>query len=483
MGEIFATTRLYVTGMTCAGCEGILENVLKETPGVMGAKANFGGGYVDVLHERDVSPETLSKSVENAGDYSVIAGERKSSGGFRAIIAVSAALIVFFVLRYFGVDPALVPMIDPSVGLGFLFLIGLTTSLHCVGMCGGIQIAQCSGEPSGERAWIPALLYNSGRVVSYTLLGGIIGMAGSVLSFSPRVQGGIMLTAAVFMALMGLNSLLPEIVRFRFALPSALATLRNRLSNGRGAFVIGILNGLMPCGPLQAMQLYALGTGSFIGGASAMFAFSLGTAPLMFALGAASSLLTRKFRGIMKVAGGGLLLVLALFMAQNGLALAGFSGFCGLGGRADDAAFVASSSSLPSPASSGRTAEASEQVVVVDVSSRGYAPVSIPAGVPVKLVFRATERSLNGCNNAIVIPALNLRLRLKPGDTESPVFIVEKPGILAYSCWMGMIPGRIDVVEASASSAPAVDRFPVTNFGPRADAAPPSTGSCCDTGR
>lgn len=473
MRENCETTRLYVAGMTCAGCEGILENALKETPGVLAAKANFGGGYIDVFHEGDVSAETLSQSVENAGDYSVTTGERKSSGGLRAIIPVSAALIVFFALRYFGVDPALVPMIDSSAGLGFLFVIGLTTSLHCVGMCGGIQIAQCTRAPSGERALIPAFLYNSGRVVSYTLLGGIIGMAGSVLSFSPRVQGGIMLVAAFFMALMGLNSLLPDMVRFRFALPSTLSTLRNRLSNGRGAFVIGMLNGLMPCGPLQAMQLYALGTGSFIGGASAMFAFSLGTVPLMFGLGAASSLLTRKFRGIMKVAGGGLLLVLALFMARNGLALAGFAGFCTFDGRGKDAAFVDFSSSPSSPAvSSVQTAEASERLVVVEVSNRGYATVSIPVGVPVKLVFRATARSLNGCNNAIVIPSLNLRLRLRPGDTATPVFMADAPGRILYSCWMGMIPGIINVVEQGDLPPSSVEKFPVTPFGPRVDAVP-----------
>jgi plastocyanin domain-containing protein len=85
--------------------------------------------------------------------------------------------------------------------------------------------------------------------------------------------------------------------------------------------------------------------------------------------------------------------------------------------------------------------------VVVDVSPRGYAPVEIPAGVPVKLIFRAPQGSLNGCNNAIVIPGLNLRLPLKPGDTETPPFIAKNPGFISYSCWMGMIPGRITIVE------------------------------------
>jgi len=62
------------------------------------------------------------------------------------------------------------------------------------------------------------------------------------------------------------------------------------------AAACGLLNGFMPCGPLQAMQLYALGTGSFIAGATSMFMFSLGTVPLMFGLGAISSIAGGKLR-------------------------------------------------------------------------------------------------------------------------------------------------------------------------------------------
>ncbi|MDO9508486.1 MAG: sulfite exporter TauE/SafE family protein [Thermovirgaceae bacterium] len=452
MGGKDVLIRLHLRGMTCSGCERIVENTLREIPGVLNAKANYGGGFVDVVHDGTLSPETLSRAVEEAGDYSTAAKGKNTSGDPAAFIPVGLAVMLFLVLRYFGVDPALVPTISASAGLGLLFIIGLTTSLHCVGMCGGIQIAQCTGDPGEGRSLIPSILYNAGRVVSYTLLGGLIGMAGSVLSFSPRVQGSIMLAAAIFMALMGLNALLPDLVRVRFGLPSGLAVLRKRLSKGRGSFVIGLLNGLMPCGPLQAMQLYALGTGSFLAGASAMFAFSLGTVPLMFSLGAVSSLLTVKYRRIMRAAGGGLVVVLALFMAQNGLALAGFSGSLNSVSRSGAAEFAASGSSaaeLPpvsSPAAVANTV-AVEQVVVVNVTSRGYASVRAVAGVPIRLIFRAGPGAINGCNNAIVIPSLQLKLSLKQGDTEAPVFTPEKAGIINYSCWMGMIPGRIEIVE------------------------------------
>jgi sulfite exporter TauE/SafE len=94
---------------------------------------------------------------------------------------------------------------------------------------------------------------------------------------------------------------------------------------GRGPFIVGLLNGLMPCGPLQAMQLYALSTGSVIMGAASMFVFSAGTVPLMFALGAVNSVLNARFSRVMTTVSAVLVLVLGLAMLTNALALLGIN--------------------------------------------------------------------------------------------------------------------------------------------------------------
>src|SRR5665647_2658897 len=99
------------------------------------------------------------------------------------------------------------------------------------------------------------------------------------------------------MVVMGINMLvlIPALRRIQIHIP---AGIRNKLmgkSGERGPFIVGLLNGLMPCGPLQAMQLYALGTGSALAGALSMLIFSLGTVPLMFGFGAISTMLSKKF--------------------------------------------------------------------------------------------------------------------------------------------------------------------------------------------
>ena len=102
------------------------------------------------------------------------------------------------------------------------------------------------------------------------------------------------------------------------------ASLIGRLKSG-SSFVIGLLNGLMPCGPLQAMQLYALSTGSVLRGVLSMLAFSLGTVPLMFSFGLISGGLNRKYSHVMLTVSALLVFVMGLNMMGNGLALSGVS--------------------------------------------------------------------------------------------------------------------------------------------------------------
>ena len=96
-----------------------------------------------------------------------------------------------------------------NASLFMLFVVGLLSSLHCVGMCGGIMLTQTLDKDnllvSKKSSFNTALKYNLGRVISYTLLGGIIGALGSVFSISMKMQGFIQLFAALFMVIAGLN--------------------------------------------------------------------------------------------------------------------------------------------------------------------------------------------------------------------------------------------------------------------------------------
>ena len=191
----------------------------------------------------------------------------------------------------------------------------------------------------------------------------------------------------------------------------------------------------MPCGPLQSMQLYALSTGSPIKGAMSMLLFSLGTVPLMFGLGAISSLLSKKFTHKMMTVSAVLVVVLGVSMFSSGMSLSGFS--------------------LPTMAIGNNTdgqdkneAKVNDniQTVTTKLSSGRYEPITVKKGIPVKWIIKAEKKDINGCNNEIYIPKYNIEKKLAVGDNIIE-FTPTESGTFAYSCWMGMIRSKITVVD------------------------------------
>ena len=170
----------------------------------------------------------------------------------------------------------------------------------------------------------PSFLYNLGRVISYTVIGGIVGGLGSVISFNGVMRGAVALFAGVFMIIMGLNMLhiFPWLRRFSLRMPKFL--FKNMRGKSNSPLYVGILNGLMPCGPLQAMQLFALSTEDPIKGALSMMAFSIGTVPLMFTFGALSSIISKKLTAKFMMLSAVLVMILGLGMLNTGLSMSGF---------------------------------------------------------------------------------------------------------------------------------------------------------------
>jgi sulfite exporter TauE/SafE len=292
----------------------------------------------------------------------------------------------------------------------------------------------------------PAILYNAGRVVSYAAVGGIVGALGSVIAFSGTLKGIVQIIAGIFMMILGLNMLGMFGFLRAFALrpPKFLARFLER-GKRRGPLFVGLLNGLMPCGPLQAMQIYALSTGSPLKGAMSMLFFSLGTVPLMFGLGAFGSLMSRKFAGRVMKAGATLVIVMGVVMFNNGTALSGLD--MGFGGSGEPVSIAAQ------PGAQAMMAESffgEAQELTTPLTRRGYPPLTVKVGIPVRWNLYADKGTLNGCNRSIVIPEYNIEKRLEPGDNIIE-FTPARTGKFRYSCWMGMIRGTITVLDADAA--------------------------------
>ena len=341
------------------------------------------------------------------------------------------------------------PQAESGMGYGMLFLIGLLTSVHCVGMCGGINISQClpgntqsNIVKKGQHTLRPGILYNAGRIASYTVIGGFVGGIGSFISFSGAARGIVQLAAGVFMIIMGLNMLniFPWLRKITPKMPKVFINKKNKQIKSTGPFYVGLLNGLMPCGPLQAMQIYALSTGDPFKGALSMFLFSLGTTPLMFGLGSLSAYLSKKYTVKILKASAVLVVVLGVVMLNSGMSLSGFT---------------LSSISRPGGFQSGNFAviENDLQIVTSKMFPGRYEPITVQKGIPVNWTIKAEQGDINGCNNSIIVPAYDLGKKLEPGDNIIE-FFPDETGEIVFSCWMGMIRSRISVVDDLDSVQP-----------------------------
>ena len=449
---------LKIEGMVCVNCENLIEDILLDNNGVNKVEVSYTKGLAKInYNENKTSINDLIRVISENGykviDFSNEVNEDLSNKNKKSkkrdidcankdedntFLIIIIILGVILLLKKFGVSNifSVFPTPNENTSYSMLFIIGLFTSLHCVSMCGGINLSQCINYndtiDKGTLSTIkPAFLYNLGRVISYTIFGAIVGGIGSIISFTGWMQSLIQLIASIFMIIMGLNMLniFPWLRKLNPRMPKIFAK-KFKSKNNNSPFFIGLLNGFMPCGPLQAMQIYAISTGSVTKGAISMFLFSLGTVPLMFGLGTLSSYMSKKFSNKIMKFGAILVIVLGFSMFNNALALSGIN------------------FSQGSENDSGVRAEIQDNIQVVTTMLKGgtYEPIIVEVGKPVKWNIQVSNGSLNGCNNKIIIREYEIEKSLEMGDNIIE-FTPTEAGTYTYSCWMGMLRSKIYVVN------------------------------------
>ena len=346
--------KFFVEGMTCTGCEGRIQRILERQDGVVSVQADYGRATVTVAYdESKIDPETmvalLKKQDYGLKEYSeeiALVGQSGRKGALDKgegnnlslfqFAAISVLIVALYIIIKYTVGFNILPEVQSSMGFAALFVVGLLTSLHCVAMCGGLAVSQCVAAADTQKrllgetktGWTTlrtSLLYNGGRVISYTVIGGLVGALGSAVSFSGWARGIVAIASGLFMIIMAINLLgvAPSLRKFMPRMPAALRGFSMKFGRGKSPLVVGLLNGLMPCGPLQGMQIYALGTGSAVMGAASMFFFSLGTAPLLIGLGSVTSLFGGKLTAQMMKVSALVILALGFVMISRGFALSG----------------------------------------------------------------------------------------------------------------------------------------------------------------
>jgi sulfite exporter TauE/SafE len=167
---------------------------------------------------------------------------------------------------------------------------------HCIGMCGGIVIAYSStkvqAQWSKQKQSVAHLFYSIGRVVTYMILGAVFGLIGSVVTFNDTTNGLLLFITGFIMLLVG-ASLLGKL-KFLTLIEHSISKQawyqksfkRLIASNSLSSFyLLGMLNGLLPCGFVYFFAITAASTANAVYGALVMLIFGLSTIPALFSLG------------------------------------------------------------------------------------------------------------------------------------------------------------------------------------------------------
>jgi uncharacterized protein len=429
-----------VDGMTCKSCEKTLDNQLSKLDGVIEHEIDFVSETAKVsFNPKKISKEEIFSKIEEKG-YSC--STKKSKSWFGWAFGIMGIIIAFYFLIQLT-NKINLPEISQNMSYGLLFVVGLLTGFHCISMCGGFVISYTAKDAKeGKKSYKSHFLYGSGKLISYTLIGAFFGLIGSIIAFTPMMRGIAGLLAGLFLILFGLKMLnfIPLLRHLQFKTPKFLNKFIGEKQNS-SPLVIGLLNGLMiACGPLQAIYIMAAGTGSVLEGAKLLFFFALGTLPVMIGFGFFATLVSSKLTHKILKASGVIVIILGIIMINNGLALTG-SGydFNSVVTSVSANAGISDSESIP-------TITNGYQEIRMTVDNSGWTPDKfiLQKDIPVKWIIEGVE--INGCNNAIQVPSLGLNFDIELGE-QIIEFTPTEEGIIAWSCWMGMIPGTFIVTE------------------------------------
>lgn len=445
-----------ISGMQCADCENNIEETVSALPGITHAKANFSDETLTLeLNPDAISLKTVCAAIKARG-YSCRNQKRKKSSIFseRFILIMLAMVGIIGLLQLNTVIHLDLSFeaIDKNAGYGVIFLIGVLTSFHCIGMCGGFVLSYAAdGAKAGQSSYLNHVVYGIGKTVSYSAFGALFGFIGGAVSFTIGMRSLAMALAGVFLMIYGLSLLdaFAGLRRFHIRMPRDLvrnlSEIRRRTSN---PLVIGLLNGLMiACGPLQAMYIMAAGTGSPLQGAALLAAFALGTLPVMFVFGLLSTLITANVsRHLLKISGLVIMLLGAVMLNRSLLLSATGYDVNSLLTRASLQISTFLEGWRKSDAEGPFHIQEGYQIVYTEAESYQYIPsrYSLKNNVPVKWIINVKE--LSPCNQRIIVPDLNMTIDLKAG-LQMVEFIPNKAGVISWSCAMGMIPGTFVVKD------------------------------------
>ena len=318
----------HVSGTHCASCKIFIEDSLNEQDIVRSARVDLKKEIVEVETDTEENAEELARILtstiqSNGYTLSVEKSTKIKEEGdviWKALPIGLGLLVLFFLLQKSGIlNLGLGGQTTPTAS----FIIGLIASVSsCLAIVGGLVLslsAKVSQDNISDTKTFT--LFHTGRIVSFALLGGVLGAVGGAIGINFTFTALLGILASVVMLLLGLN-LVGVFAKNKVSLPSNLFNFFRKIEHKTlTPLILGFATFFLPCGFTQSMQVSALSSGSFVSGMLIMFAFALGTLPMLLLLSFGSaSFAHSKYAPLFFKSAGVVVIGLGLFALLAGLA-------------------------------------------------------------------------------------------------------------------------------------------------------------------
>jgi uncharacterized protein len=441
----------YISGMHCPGCETFIERSIRGLKGIRDANVSLASSTVVIEAESQQAMPTvedLNRRFKKNG-YSFSDQRLKQPfqpGKVLAVIGFSLVIILLFFLaeqyQWLGFL-----YIDSSSSFLVYVLFGVAAGFSsCAALVGSLLLSvqeqwiknQTSQNKNG---FYPFLLFNGARVISFMVLGGLLGMLGSLFQFSLAASAVLTILISILIIIIGLQMLG---VPFAQKIPLTFSgewisrvTNKPALKTNMMPITIGIITFFIPCGFTLVAQAQAIRSGNFIAGMTILLAFALGTLPVLLIISYSSIKLHQnpKFSSSFRLFSGLLIVFFAAYTIVTQI-------------RMLDPSLLRQDQS-PALSAQAPILDDDSQVQLMQMEAKGfeYFPdvIKIKAYQPTR--FEIFSNGSLGCANAVYARGLYPDVIILNPGLNVVEFTAPAPGTYQISCSMWMVRPITVVVE------------------------------------
>lgn len=448
-----------IKGMHCKSCTVMVGDELSKIPGVKHASVSLKTNTATIRYTDEPSDSQISRAV-NAAGYTVgfdkkTLFSRDESTYFTLFTSLICIFIIILVFQRLGFSGININGLGSNKGIMAL-AVGLTAGFStCMALVGGLvlglssRFAEMHQSATATQRFRPHLFFNLGRIVTFFILGGVVGLFGSFLKLNGSITGLLTIGIGLVMLVLGLQltEIFPKLANKGITLPAWLAKAlglnqqKQKEYSHKNALILGGLTFFLPCGFTQAMQLVAIGSGSFVTGSIVMGLFAIGTTPGLLAVGGLTSVIKGKSAKVFFRFAGALVILLAIYNISNGFNLTGYK-------------FSYNSDQTENSSSNvvDKNATILKTTYTPSQNTKDITPNTFNVQVGKAYVLQVDAKGDGeGCMSTIMIPGVyDDPLLIKKGIDNLP-FKVNKAGSYDITCAMGIVRGTIVATEGGSS--------------------------------